>query len=69
MLRPAGARPHERDETDRRIVAGVQDHKGRIIDSQEQVGGYPKPAPTRRRLIPPTEDIEEWLARLAAEVE
>ena len=42
VLANAGARPKDRDETDRRIVGEVRERKGRLIDSQEQVGGYPK---------------------------
>jgi hypothetical protein len=42
VLANAGARPKDRDETDRRIVREVRERKGRLIDSQEQVGGYPK---------------------------
>ncbi len=42
VLANAGARPQDRDEIDRRIVREVRERTGRIIDSQEQVGGYPK---------------------------
>ena len=42
VLANAGARPKDRDEVDRRIVREVRERKGRLIDSQEQVGGYPK---------------------------
>jgi len=69
VLRHAGARPKDRDEIDRRILADVRDRKGRIINSQEEVGGYPKHAPTRRRLIIPTDDIDDWLAKMSMEVE
>lgn len=41
VLRFAGARPGERSETDRRIVQTLIDGSGRVIDSQEEVGGYP----------------------------
>lgn len=69
VLRTCGARPKDRDEVDRRIVSEVRERKGKIINSQEDVGGYPKQAMTRRRLIVPAEDVEEWLGKLAAEVE
>lgn len=39
VLDDAGAGP--RDPVDARIVAGVRDRTGRIIDSQAQVGGWP----------------------------
>jgi len=41
VLRSAGARPAHRDPIDARIVRSVIEGTGRIIDSQEQVGGYP----------------------------
>ena len=69
VLQHAGARPKDRDEVDKRIVADAGDRKGRIISSQDEVGGYPKPAPTRRRLVVPPEDPDEWLEKMAAEVE
>lgn len=34
-----------RDAVDARVVAGVQDRSGRIIDSQTDVGGWPDLAP------------------------
>lgn len=40
VLERAGAGP-VRDAVDARIVAGVRDRSGRIIDSQAQVGGWP----------------------------
>lgn len=69
VLAHAGARPKDRDETDRRILREFQERKGRLIDSQEQVGGYPKPAATRRALEVPPGGIEGWLDRLAAAIE
>ncbi len=41
VLNGAGA-GRVRDATDARIVAGVRDRSGRIIDSQRQVGGWPE---------------------------
>lgn len=69
VLARAGARPKDRDEVDRRILSLVTQRKGQIIDSQEQVGGYPKVQPTRRKLDVPSEGVQEWLDKLAAEVE
>jgi hypothetical protein len=62
VLAGAGARPWDRDEVDRRIVEQVRSGKGRIIDSQEQVGGYPRAAATTRRLDVPRENLDAWLA-------
>jgi hypothetical protein len=69
VLAHAGARPRDRDEVDRRIVREFRERKGRLIDSQDEVGGYPRPAPVARKLTIPKGDIEAWLARLAAELE
>lgn len=65
----AGARPRDRDQVDKRLVQQLLDRQGRIIDSQEQVGGYPTCEPVRRALDVPKTGIDEWLARMAAEVE
>ena len=68
VLRTAGARPAHRDPIDARIVQSVIDRSGRIIDSQDQVGGYPVRASTRRALVVPDDHREEWLRRLSDEV-
>lgn len=60
VLAHAGAWPRDRDEIDRRIVQSVRDRTGRVIDSQDQVGGYPKPEATRRPLTVPA-DVDRWL--------
>lgn len=65
----AGARPKDRDDVDKRIIRDFRQRKGRIIDSQDDVGGYPSPQPTRRKLSIPDNNIEQWLARFTAEVE
>jgi hypothetical protein len=41
VLTEAGARPWDRDKVDKRIVAEVRARKGRVIDDERQVGGYP----------------------------
>ena len=68
VLANAGARPKDRDAVDQRIVADVIARTGSIIDSQDEVGGYPAPAPTARALQVP-EDVDGWLRTLAAELE
>lgn len=65
----AGARPQDRDEVDRRIIQQLRDREGRIIDSQDEVGGYPVAEMTRRTLDVPPDDVAGWLARLAADLE
>lgn len=69
ILTKAGARPADRDEVDRRIIRQFKQRKGRIIDSQEQVGGYPNAKLSRRKLDIPDGDIESWLAKHASAVE
>ena len=51
----AGARPWDRDDIDRRVVADVIEGRGEIIDSQEEVGGYPQMKETRQAFVP-----EDW---------
>lgn len=69
VLTRAGARPWDRDAIDQRIVQSVRDGAGRIIDSQEAVGGYPEQAPTRHALEVPSdpEAIEGWLESFVPE--
>jgi pectate lyase len=55
VIANAGARPWHRDDTDRRIVADVIEGRGEIIDSQEDVGGYPQMKETRQAFVP-----EDW---------
>jgi hypothetical protein len=69
VLAHAGARPKDRDETDLRIVREFRERKGRLIDSQDDVGGYPKPKPVTRKLTIPKSGIDAWLAKMAAAVE
>ena len=63
VLQSAGARPWDRDPIDQRIVRQVRDGEGRIIHSQDQVGGYPEVQPVHRTLTIPDQDIDTWLAR------
>ncbi|MDO3386254.1 right-handed parallel beta-helix repeat-containing protein [Gilvimarinus sp. SDUM040013] len=64
VLANAGARPWDRDAVDLRIVASARQGRGRIIDSEQDVGGYPKVTPTHRALQVPTKarDVPAWLA-------
>ncbi len=80
VLANAGARPGDRDAADLRAVRGALARTGRIIDSQEQVGGMPAAAEVRRSLALPENpegddngnghtNLEEWLHGLARRVE
>jgi pectate lyase len=52
VLAQAGARPWDRDDIDRRILADVAEGRGRIIDSESEVGGYPVHKETRQAFVP-----------------
>jgi len=55
VAKNAGARPWDRDPIDARIVKAALDGTGKIIDSEQEVGGYPKPTETRAPFNP-----DEW---------
>ena len=46
VLRNAGARPWDRDAHDKRVLADTIEGRGKIIDSEQEVGGYPTQKPT-----------------------
>lgn len=69
ILANVGARPKDRDPIDQRIIDDFVNRKGKIIDSQEEVGGYPSYKKTYRKLDIPKENIESWLEKMAAELE
>jgi hypothetical protein len=54
VLAHAGARPKDRDEVELRIIREVRVRGGHLIDSQDDVGGYPRPKPATRKLTIPT---------------
>lgn len=58
VIANAGARPWDRDDVDRRILADTIEGRGRIIDSQNEVGGYPKHAETRQAFVPGDWDLD-----------
>ena len=68
VLKYAGARPADRDAVDIRLVEEFYSGEGRIIDSQEEVGGYPYYEPVYRELPPCLGSIEEWLKPFTWEV-
>jgi hypothetical protein len=58
VLHNAGARPWDRDAEDWRIVADTIEGRGRIISSQDEVGGYPDYKPSVRRFDEAAWDLE-----------
>ena len=80
VLAHAGARPAERDPVDERIISNIASGKGKVIASQDDVGGWPELAENRRELsLPDNPDgdndgngytnLEQWLHAFAADVE
>lgn len=69
VARFAGARPAERDAIDTRIVREALTGAARVIDSQEEVGGYPKIEPVTRKLDVPETGRRAWLEKLTRQVE
>jgi pectate lyase len=63
VLTNAGARPWDRDAVDQRIVQQSRDGTGRIIDSEQQVGGYPKMAEMRQPFDPNEWDLRYMIRR------
>ncbi len=64
VLKNAGARPWDRDDVDKRIVQAAVERKGKLIDSEQDVGGYPSAAPAQA-LFKPAEWNLETMERLA----
>ena len=48
VSKTAGARPWDRDAIDARIVEAALKGKGKILNSEQEVGGYPEAKPTSR---------------------
>ena len=69
VARSVGERPGERDAIDQRIVSEALTGRAHIIDSQDQVGGYPKIEPVTRALDVPATQRREWLEKMARAVE
>jgi hypothetical protein len=80
VLANAGARPVDRDPVDARIIASVRNRTGQIIDSQNQVGGWPYLAQNTRPFVAPYSpngdddgdgytNLEEVLQQMAHAVE
>ena len=57
VLKNAGARPWDRDHHDVRLIADVAEGRGKIIDSEKEVGGYPVEKETHRAFNPADWDL------------
>ena len=57
VIRNAGARPWDRDPIDARIVADTVEGRGKIIDHEDEVGGYPQYKETRQPFNPKDWDL------------
>jgi hypothetical protein len=59
-----GARPWDRDLIDARLLRELSEGRLRLIDSESQVGGLPRPAaPTRRTFDPAARDLRDLSPR------
>jgi len=70
VLRTAGPQPGNRNVNNARIVKSVADGTGEIIDSEDEVGGYPNYPATKRSLTVPdgAEARQAWLDALEDEI-
>ena len=79
LLKNSGARPWDRDATDKRVLEGIRTGKGSQIDSTDDIGGYGLLRKTRHTLSPPSSpwedsngdghsNFEEWLVGFEAPV-
>jgi hypothetical protein len=57
VLHNVGARPWDRDYDDVRLIADVAEGRGRIIDSQDDIHGYPVEKETHRPFDPAKWDL------------
>jgi hypothetical protein len=65
VIANAGARPWDRDEHDWRVVADTIEGRGRIIDSEQDVGGYPVQLATRQAFNPADWDMRYMTPKVA----
>lgn len=68
VARFVGARPAQRDAIDQRIVSAALSGTARLIDSQEEVGGYPAYEAVRRVVEVPEQGRRAWLEKQARAV-
>jgi hypothetical protein len=61
----AGARPWDRDKVDARIVADTIEGRGKIIDNEDEVGGYPQYKETREAFNEKDWDLQTMMPKVA----
>ena len=71
VLKTVGARAGERDAIDTRIIQSVIDGTGEIIDSENEVGGYPSYTLTTQVINVPESEVDRkaWLDSLSAAID
>ncbi|MDB6101595.1 MAG: pectate lyase [Gammaproteobacteria bacterium] len=65
VIANAGARPWDRDEHDWRVIADTIEGRGRIIDSEQDVGGYPVQLATHQAFNPADWDMRYMTPKVA----
>ncbi|HEY2706841.1 MAG TPA: pectate lyase [Caulobacteraceae bacterium] len=63
VLHNVGARPWDRDYDDVRLIADVAEGRGKIIDSQDDIHGYPVEEATHRAFNPADWNLDDMTAR------
>jgi len=66
VIKNAGARPWDRDSIDARIVADTIEGRGKIIDSEDEVGGYPQYKQTQQPFNESDWDLATMVSKVAA---
>jgi hypothetical protein len=61
VIRNAGARPWDRDTVDKRIIREVLEGKGKIINSENEVGGYPVINQTNQKFVEQEWNLEQMI--------
>jgi hypothetical protein len=65
VIANAGARPWDRDEHDWRVIADTIEGRGKIIDSEQEVGGYPVQLAAHQAFNPSDWDMRYMTPKVA----
>ena len=63
VLENAGAFPWNRDDIDKRIIEGVKNGTGKIINGESEAGGYPLYKPVYRKFNPQEWDLNRMIRK------